>query len=1071
MKKILSILFAVFCLTNTKAQQLNTIFPQTNGFVYAVAVDSVNNVVYIGGNFSQVGSTPRNKLAAINLTTGALYAWNPGINTGSTPMAMYVHRGALYVAGTFTAIGGQPHKFVAKYNSSQYNTAAGSLSTWNPAITTGSVVNSIAARGDKVYLGGDILLTVGTGKNFCELDTGTATPTSFNDFPDATVNSLSIDGSTLYVGGSFSHIGPMNIQFSLAKYFLAGGLTYDPTWAPNPDDVVTSVCATGGRLFVGGAFSTIQSTGDNREKIAEIDTSTGNPTGWNPGSNNTVDKLGYRNGVVYGVGNFSVLGGKLRSFIGAIDANTGIATNWNAQVNGTVENIALAQGQIFVGGTFSTVLTSQAKTDFAVFCVNPIDTTASGPDGPTTICTGVTGISYSVAPIAGATSYVWSYNGTGATINGTSNTITIDFSASATSGTLTVKGTNGCELSNTLGLEINTYTFSTNVNANSNSIACGDSVDINSFDNYSGNGTVSYSWTPSVGLNAANVYKVTSGTKITRTYTLTETSTEGCVAKDNTTITVSPYNLNTSMLNSSILCSTTDSLHVTNDYTGFGTVTYTWSPSASVSLSHGADISVNPVVTTDYTISSSASDGCFAGDQIVTVVVNPISLSAGSVSGNITCGDATQLSASNNYPGVGTLTYTWSPSTGLSNVNITNPSANPIATTDYTITLNSPEGCVSTDHTTINVNPLQVNTAGTMSAGCHGPVVLSTNANTSNPGLTYSWTPSTGLSSTTSADPTAIVGSNSSYNVTMSLPSSGCADANNSVSITLAPPNTPQICMVTVDSASTHNIVYWDKSAFANAAIDSFRIYREISTGTYGIVGTVHYNALSEFHDYGANPNVTTYRYKISALDSCGLESQVSLYHNTVFIVYSGGGQYNWNPGYTIEPATNPVGNYLLMRDDNNVGLWHQVQSTSGSQNTIADPNYSLYPNANWQVVTSWTLSCTPTLRQSNGTLGAIVKSKSNISNNRPLSVKNVENGFSIFPNPTNGNFSISFTNANTGKTSVKVISALGQEVYNETFIQSNEKHNVDLSKYENGIYLVQITTNSSTVVKRIVKN
>jgi hypothetical protein len=1070
MKKILFILFTAFCLTNAKAQLLNTNFPQTNGFVYTVAVDSVNNVVFIGGNFSLVNGQPRNKLAALNLTTGALYAWNPGI-TGGLPMSMYIHRGALYIGGQFTTIGGQSHKFAAKYNSSQYNTASGSLSTWNPAITTGSVVNSIVARGDKVYLGGDILLTVSTGKYFCELDTATATPTTFNDFPDATVNSLSIDGSTLYVGGSFSHVGPMNIQFSLAKYFLAGGLTYDPTWTPNPDAAVTAVCAVGGRLFVGGAFSTIQSTGANREKIAEIDTASGSETGWNPASDNTVEKLLYRNGVVYAVGNFSLLGGKSRSFIGAINAGTGIATNWNAQVSGTVENIALAQGQIFVGGTFATVLGSQARTDFAVFCVNPIDTTASGPDGPTTICTGVTGISYSVAPIAGATSYVWSYNGTGTTIHGTSNTITIDFSASATSGTLTVKGTNGCETSNTLGLEINTYTFVSNVIANSSSIACGDSVDINSSDNYSGSGSVTYSWAPSTGLNATNVYKVTSGTKIARTYTLTETSTEGCVAKGTATINVDPYNLNTNILSSSILCSTTDSLHVTNDYTGFGTVTYTWSPSASVSLAHGANISVNPVVTTDYTVTSSASDGCFAGDQVVTVIVNPISLSASNGAGNITCGESTQLGASNNYPGAGTLTYTWSPSTGLSNTHITGPNANPITTTNYTLTLNSPEGCISTDNTTLNVNALQVNTAGTYSVNCHQPVTLNTNANTSNGGLTYSWTPSTGLSSTTSANPTAVVGSNSSYNVTMSLPSSGCADASNSVSIVLTAPNTPQICMVTVDSASTHNIVYWDKSAFANAAIDSFRVYRELTPNVYGIVGTTHYNALSEFHDYSANPNVTTYRYKISAVDSCGLESQLSLYHNTIFIVYSGGGQYTWNPGYTIEPATNPVLNYLLMRDDNNTGLWHQVQSTSGSQNTIADPSWASFPIANWQVVTSWTLSCTPTLRQSNGVQGAIVKSKSNISNNRPLSVKNMENGFSIFPNPTNGNFNISFANTNTGKTSIKVISALGQEVYNETFVQTNEKHNVDLSKCENGIYLVQITTNNNLVTKRIVKN
>ena len=53
----------------------------------------------------------------------------------------------------------------------------------------------------------------------------------------------------------------------------------------------------------------------------------------------------------------------------------------------------------------------------------------------------------------------------------------------------------------------------------------------------------------------------------------------------------------------------------------------------------------------------------------------------------------------------------------------------------------------------------------------------------------------------------------------------------------------------------------------------------------------------------------------------------------------------------------------------------------------------------------------------------------------------------------------------------MKVISVLGTEAYNESFTQSTEKLNVDLSKYESGIYLVQITTNNTTTIKRIVKN
>ncbi|NTW32339.1 MAG: hypothetical protein HGB12_06905, partial [Bacteroidetes bacterium] len=50
----------------------------------------------------------------------------------------------------------------------------------------------------------------------------------------------------------------------------------------------------------------------------------------------------------------------------------------------------------------------------------------------------------SVPAIARATSYTWSYSGTGASIVGSTNAVIVYFSGSATSGNLTVKGTNAC---------------------------------------------------------------------------------------------------------------------------------------------------------------------------------------------------------------------------------------------------------------------------------------------------------------------------------------------------------------------------------------------------------------------------------------------------------------------------------------------------------------------------------------------------------------------------------------------------------------------------------------------------
>ncbi|NTW31650.1 MAG: hypothetical protein HGB12_03335, partial [Bacteroidetes bacterium] len=76
--------------------------------------------------------------------------------------------------------------------------------------------------------------------------------------------------------------------------------------------------------------------------------------------------------------------------------------------------------------------------------VNLLPDTAGIISGVDTVCVSQTGVLYSVPPIDSAKTYTWAYTGTGATISGTTNAVTIDFSASATSGNLTVKGTNPC---------------------------------------------------------------------------------------------------------------------------------------------------------------------------------------------------------------------------------------------------------------------------------------------------------------------------------------------------------------------------------------------------------------------------------------------------------------------------------------------------------------------------------------------------------------------------------------------------------------------------------------------------
>ena len=75
----------------------------------------------------------------------------------------------------------------------------------------------------------------------------------------------------------------------------------------------------------------------------------------------------------------------------------------------------------------------------------PLPSTPGSINGPTTVCQGELSQIYSVADVPNATGYSWSYSGTGVKImNASTNRITLDYSVNATSGILTVMGTNSC---------------------------------------------------------------------------------------------------------------------------------------------------------------------------------------------------------------------------------------------------------------------------------------------------------------------------------------------------------------------------------------------------------------------------------------------------------------------------------------------------------------------------------------------------------------------------------------------------------------------------------------------------
>ena len=269
--------------------------------------------------------------------------------------------------------------------------------------------------------------------------------------------------------------------------------------------------------------------------------------------------------------------------------------------------------------------------------------------------------------------------------------------------------------------------------------------------------------------------------------------------------------------------------------------------------------------------------------------------------------------------------------------------------------------------------------------------------------------------------------------------------------------------MVTVDSSSTKNVIVWEKPA--NAPIDSFRIYREVAS-VYTLVGSVAYNAVSEFTDnsIGINPNTTSYKYELSVLDTCGNESLLSSDHRTVHLQISAaipqGVNLSWNDyvGFTFSQ-------YRILRDDSGNGNWQAIDSVSYGTTTFTSTD--ILPNARYIVEAKNPTPCVST-RQGN-TRSA---SKSNTAS-QTTGINELADALSIIisPNPSNGKFAIELSSSRVAnnKFEVTIFNILGEQIYLSELKQQTSNE-IDLSDAPSGIYLVNVYNGDKIYSRKIEK-
>lgn len=273
------------------------------------------------------------------------------------------------------------------------------------------------------------------------------------------------------------------------------------------------------------------------------------------------------------------------------------------------------------------------------------------------------------------------------------------------------------------------------------------------------------------------------------------------------------------------------------------------------------------------------------------------------------------------------------------------------------------------------------------------------------------------------------------------------------------------ICLVTVDTSSTHNIVVWEKPS--TTAIDSFLVYRMFSDSTYQQVGAVAYDSLSVFHDYdaAADPNVAPHRYKLATLDTAGVVSAQSDYHQTMHLTVSTAGDMLWS-WYKIENASNPVTTFNCYRDDDGTGSFQLINTLTGTEQEWNDGDIDLYPNARYVVDVDWNISCSPSRENVNTT-------RSNLDE-RVAAPSGIEEAVLekvlVYPNPSNGPIHVQIP-SEVNPTAYVLWSELGAVSYGESLTQylRGNQVTIDIPSVAAGLYLLEIQTPVGSITKKVL--
>ncbi|PBQ30834.1 hypothetical protein CNR22_03275 [Sphingobacteriaceae bacterium] len=646
--------YAFYVTSNNTAVALNYSNGTTAGSVYSSDAN-LQFIEGIGLEYPFTGSpfSPRVWNGRINYNASSTtYTWSNGASTYSTSVSPSITTTYSVAVNSATntssiSISVNPSPTVSINN--------GTICSGNSfsIIPSGADTYTIQGGNSNVSPLSNSTYTVkGTASNGClSINTATlnltvnTTPTvSVNDGTICSGNSFSIipsGASTYTIEGGNTNVSPLvNSTFTVNGTASNGCVSANTATLNLTVNTTPTVSVNNGTICSGNSFSIIPS-GANTYTIE--------------GGNTNVSPL---------ISSTYTVSGTAAN--GCVSANTATA---NLTVN-TTPTVSVNSGTICSGNSF-TILPSGASTytiDGGSTTVSPLINSSftvngTASNGCVSANTATSNVTVNTTPTVSVTDGTICSGNSFSIVPSGADTYTIEGGSSTVSpvinSTYTVNGTatNGCLSANvaTLSLTVNTTPTLT---VNSGLICTGQSFTIIA----SGADTFTFS-------SGSNIVSPA----VTSVFSVTGTSSLGCIAANTAISTVTVVTNPTITVNSGAICAGGVFVLIPG-----GASTYTFSSGSA---------SVSPTSNTTYSVTGSVGPGCIGTNTAVaTITVNPLPTLSASSTSSVICATESVIVTAN-----GALTYTWNATTASSVITIS-----PAVTTSYTLAATDANGCQNT---------------------------------------------------------------------------------------------------------------------------------------------------------------------------------------------------------------------------------------------------------------------------------------------------------------------------------------------------------------------------------------